>query len=401
MDNEKERQPDSQPPVSCNPANPDGQQPPYGSREQQPAYRNPAAPYLQAASQQETYNPSLYTAPPDTEKEPRILLRSAGNSASFVPILEQLVAAPILFVALLIWIIANLNQLLPSIRRIGVEAVTKYFQTSEGATVLLMLSIVTTLFAMIATVFITRSFLHRRIKEQWKRPSLSFPEYVKYLVVAFGISAIGTWWSTAIDALCKNAGIDVTMPNFSLTDNPAETAIMLTYVCFVGPILEETLFRGLILQSLRPWGDKLAIVVSGVLFGLMHMNLFQGLTAALLGMLFGFVAIKSGSIIPTVILHILYNSTLMAFELRGLEDNPALQTAYQIFLGITLLAGLVLISMRRIPFHEVSKQAAPNIVQPEHPYRVVFLQSAAFWVLAALFLVSSFYPAISGFFFHM
>jgi membrane protease YdiL (CAAX protease family) len=399
LDNEQEKQPDAQQASSCNPAEPYAQQSPYCNSARLPAYRNPAVSYSSTSSPQASFNPSLYSAPSDTEKEPRILLRSAGNSASFVPILEQLIAVPILFVAVLIWFSANINQFQPSIQKTGtVYAIIQYFNTSEGISTLLILNTVITTSATILTIFITRSFLHRKIKEQLKRPSLSFLEYVKYLVFAFSIAGIGACWSTGIQTLCKNAGISIAIPDFTIKDDPAATTILIIYACVVGPILEEILFRGLVLQSLRPWGDKLAIIVSSVLFGLMHINVIQVFTTTLLGLLLAYVAIKSDSIISTIILHILYNSTLMPCELYGNQNHASIQIFYQIFLAVMILASLVLILTRRIPFQEISKQSAPNIVLPKHPYRVVFLQAAAFWVVVAIFIINSFDPAIVGFF---
>jgi membrane protease YdiL (CAAX protease family) len=237
---------------------------------------------------------------------------------------------------------------------------------------------------------------HCKIKEQWKRPSVSVQESIIYLVAIFGVSGVGDFLGVGIQKLFDYAGIKLTEVDISLPGNIAQNVIMVIYVCVLGPVLEEILFRGLILQSLRPWGDNLAILVSGVLFGLMHLNLPQGASAVLAGFFFGFVAIKTGSILPTIVLHILNNVVAMVSSVCGIETYQML-----IFDGFMIVISLVLLLMRRIPFHEISKKASSNVVQPEHPYRVVFLQSAAFWVLAALFLVSSFYPAISGFFFHM
>lgn len=368
----------------------------------QPAYRNPAEPYLQqSASPQVAYCPSLYSAPQDafSEKHARSLLRGAGNTASLIPILATILSLVITFVFMIVWIIANIGTLLPLLKQAGGREKFMNYYTSQTGT-FIFLGILATIVAMVLAIIIARSMLHCKIKEQYKRPSLTIPEFVKYLVVVLGIAGASTFINIGIEALTSQAGIKITSPDFSLTGNAAENAVMLLYVCLLGPILEETLFRGLILQGLRSWGDKLAIIVSGVLFGLMHMNLVQGIFAAMLGMFFAFVAVKSGSIIPTIILHILNNSISMIFEICGLETNQALQIGYMVFLGVMLLAGIVLFLLKQIPFQSVSKQPAPNIPEPEHPYRVVFLQSGAFWVMVALFVVNSFLPAISSLIIH-
>jgi len=79
-----------------------------------------------------------------------------------------------------------------------------------------------------------------------------------------------------------------------------------TIVC--APLFEEFLTRGIFLGSLKPYGEGFAIIVSGVLFGLMHGNLQQFLYATVLGIALGYIAAQTDSILPTTILHALFNS---------------------------------------------------------------------------------------------
>ena len=81
------------------------------------------------------------------------------------------------------------------------------------------------------------------------------------------------------------------------------------YMVF-GGLGQEILFRGLILFSLQRWkGWKIALVVSSVLFGLMHVR--QGVIGVmgtfLVGGYWGWVALKTRNIIGTTIAHGFYN----------------------------------------------------------------------------------------------
>jgi len=89
----------------------------------------------------------------------------------------------------------------------------------------------------------------------------------------------------------------------------ANVAYNLFYWMF-GGLGQEILFRGLILFSLQRWkGWKIALVVSSVLFGLMHVR--QGVIGVmgtfLVGVYWGWVALKTKNIIGTSIVHGLYN----------------------------------------------------------------------------------------------
>ncbi len=80
----------------------------------------------------------------------------------------------------------------------------------------------------------------------------------------------------------------------------------------MAPIAEEVVFRGAILRALlnltgnrRHW---VAIVCSALIFGLVHMNLAQGLHAFLIGLLLGWFYYRTGSILPGIALHWVNNS---------------------------------------------------------------------------------------------
>ena len=106
--------------------------------------------------------------------------------------------------------------------------------------------------------------------------------------------------------------------------------------CIFGPIMEEICFRGLILDGLlktrcRPW---LTILISALLFALLHGLGANFVTAMLFGILVGWLYWRTGSIIPGIIIHITNNS------LTAIDISNQTNTFYLIILivGIVLLA---------------------------------------------------------------
>ena len=90
------------------------------------------------------------------------------------------------------------------------------------------------------------------------------------------------------------------------------------YCCVMGPIIEEIGFRGIFLGGLlktrcRPW---IAILISAVVFALFHGFGAQFVTALLFGILVGWLYWRTGSIIPSIIIHIANNS-LTAIDISG------------------------------------------------------------------------------------
>ena len=78
--------------------------------------------------------------------------------------------------------------------------------------------------------------------------------------------------------------------------------------CVLSPVAEELIFRGITMRSFRALGKAKAIVYSGLLFGLFHDNLQQGVYAFLVGMIFAYIDICAESLMPSCILHIAINT---------------------------------------------------------------------------------------------
>ena len=96
--------------------------------------------------------------------------------------------------------------------------------------------------------------------------------------------------------------------------NPVESSLstgnMILNAVLVGiafPILEEVVFRKVLCNRLLPLGEKKAIVISAAIFGLIHGNLYQFAYAFLLGLVFGYVYVKTGKIIYTIVFHCIIN----------------------------------------------------------------------------------------------
>lgn len=116
-------------------------------------------------------------------------------------------------------------------------------------------------------------------------------------------------------------------------------------IVVVGPIAEELLFRGAILGFLlkkRDLSYKYAILISALLFGLIHMNPAQIVYAFVLGMVLGRIYYQSGSLLLCIILHVLLNGLSTAITIC----NPDAQSLGE-FVGTTatgwfLLGGAVI-----------------------------------------------------------
>ena len=128
---------------------------------------------------------------------------------------------------------------------------------------------------------------------------------------------------------------------------------MLCIVVF-GPIVEELLFRGAITKVLlRNYNPSTAILLSALLFGLIHINPAQVFGASIVGLLLAWIYWRTGSLIPCMVLHILNNGLSVWFsnrypEAEGLVEvcSPALY--YPLLAASDLLLGVSVWGMYKI-----------------------------------------------------
>jgi membrane protease YdiL (CAAX protease family) len=92
----------------------------------------------------------------------------------------------------------------------------------------------------------------------------------------------------------------------SITASPSLLALLLLFG-ILAPIVEEYVFRKLLMDRLTVYGEGVAIFASAVLFGLFHMNLNQFAYTFCLGAFFAFLYVKTGRLWVVAVLHMIVN----------------------------------------------------------------------------------------------
>ncbi len=102
--------------------------------------------------------------------------------------------------------------------------------------------------------------------------------------------------------------------------------LLMTFTTALVPaICEEVLFRCTILSSLAPYGKSFAVIMSAILFGLMHQNPAQILYTTAAGIALGYAFIKTRSFLCVFLIHFL-NNFLSVIQSLLLSNLPRLQS---------------------------------------------------------------------------
>jgi len=141
---------------------------------------------------------------------------------------------------------------------------------------------------------------------------LKAPEFsivIPAVFICFGASTVAAFGSGLLQSMLSWIGIYAPgnlgeMP----TSTGTATVLYLINSTLVPAFLEEFVFRGVLMQSLRRFGDAFAVLTSAILFAVAHGNLMVFPIAFSVGLCIGYFVIRTGSLWTGIIVHFLYNS---------------------------------------------------------------------------------------------
>jgi hypothetical protein len=102
---------------------------------------------------------------------------------------------------------------------------------------------------------------------------------------------------------------------FSQIAGGEDLARGLVLAAIIAPVVEEVLFRGIVLRGFAAsYGKALGLLYSSLLFGLVHLNPWQFVPAVVLGLFLGALYLRSGTVVMPIAAHALYNGTLVVLS---------------------------------------------------------------------------------------
>jgi membrane protease YdiL (CAAX protease family) len=211
------------------------------------------------------------------------------------------------------------------------------------------------------------------------------------LALVFGFYFLADLATQYIQVFLGFVNLQATSPDFTPPTGIPAFAVYFFQICIMAPLCEEFIFRGVILHNLKPLGNAFAVLVSALLFSMVHGDLLQMPLAFFVGLLFGVLVIKSGSIWLTVILHASVNTFSVIIDLFGSRLGG--NTATLIYLGVVFIAIMACVMVavylhvvRKVSFKEKFENFKKSVL-PNQFLIKKFVLTPGFLIFSTLTLV--------------
>lgn len=251
---------------------------------------------------------------PDKEERKRISLMY-GKAA--LVIIINMVLYNIVFKYLFIFILGIIGGGFSSLSEM-VESAGSVLENDDISTVC---SCLIPILSESISIFIGIKLLKLDLKKLFTFNGFTGKELARDCSVCLGLQTFAALIAALITFILSLFNLKSATADLSAQNNSAWSLIfMYFYACLLGPLLEELLYRGVLLQGMRKYNERFAVVLSALIFGLMHQNYQQFILAFMVGLVFAAVDLRAGSIIPSVVIHIIVNTS-------GLLAQLAMQSA--------------------------------------------------------------------------
>ena len=195
-----------------------------------------------------------------------------------------------------------------------VELIFRWFNITDSKTMLLISHVITFIFPAIIYLIITK----QSVKDVLKLNKLYFKDALLIILLAFVCQPIMTFFSLISQFFFENE-----IGNFvtGIVDSPY--IILLLLIAVLPAITEEITIRGVVLSGYEDKNIYLAASITGLLFGIMHLDPQQFLYAAVLGFVLALVVRITNSIFASALIHFLINGTSITLQklLSLIQDN--------------------------------------------------------------------------------
>lgn len=142
-------------------------------------------------------------------------------------------------------------------------------------------------------------------------------------VGVFAMNWISIYWMMFLQSL----GLSTQTGSETVPRTVEQLRWVLVSLALAPALFEEILFRGFLLPSMEPLGQRKAVLISGALFALLHGTLEALPVHLLLGFLLAILALRTGSLFAPMLYHVVYNGIIMSLAFLIEQAAPSAESS--------------------------------------------------------------------------
>ena len=190
------------------------------------------------------------------------------------------------------------------------------------------------------------------------------------LVLQFGLFSLSSLNSLFLQWL----GVEGDMGGTEQMMQSSSLLPLLLTIALLPALMEEVIFRGLLLRGLRAFGLVGSVLLCGGLFSIYHQNPAQTIYQFCCGAAFALLTVRSGSIVPTMLSHFLNNAVIIFLYKFNIISLP---------LAVLIVSGVCLIcSLAYLIF--IDKRVAYATDTNKQTIKEQSLERKNFWIFSAI-----------------
>ena len=191
-----------------------------------------------------------------------------------------------------------------------------------------------------------------RLRVQEFSEPVSIPLMLSATALGFFVCLAGNYISSLFLNFADETGVELSQPDFAIPSGFFGRLVYVIAVAVAPALIEEFAFRGTVLQPLRRYGDRFAIVASAAVFAVLHGNLVQAPFAFIAGLGIGYAVCIANSLWTGILIHFCNNlySVITAFMIEDIADEALLNSIYMISTGalyaISILGSIIFVLLK-------------------------------------------------------
>ncbi|MBQ3417189.1 MAG: CPBP family intramembrane metalloprotease [Ruminococcus sp.] len=218
------------------------------------------------------------------------------------------------------------------------DSLTDAMDTAFGMT------LINGLFSLITFFFVGIIFcLFRRepLAELFPFQKIGAGYLVMLVVIGVAFSLLSNYAADAVSRMFEMFGLTSSYSGGVEIEGTGDIFMSYLTIAVIPALAEEFAFRGIVMGMLKKYSGALAVIVSSAIFGLMHGNIIQIPFAFCGGLIFGFIALKTNSLLPGILIHFFNNGISVTLDILQ-TNTPLTENTVNIIFVILMIVLCIL-----------------------------------------------------------